>query len=74
MAGSARARRSAAADHPLVRAILDAFPGARIDTVHDRTADAYGLPLTPSADDADIPPFAPPDADYFDEDPMETDP
>ena len=68
------ARRSAAADHPLVRAILDAFPGARIDTVHDRTADAYGLPLTPSADDADIPPFAPPDADYFDEDPMEIDP
>ena len=27
--------RTAAADHPLVRAIMDAFPGARIDTVHD---------------------------------------
>src|ERR1700730_10473306 len=26
------ARRTAAADHPLVRAIMDAFPGARIDT------------------------------------------
>ncbi len=38
------ARRTAAADHPLVRAIMDAFPGARIDTVHDTTADAYGLP------------------------------
>ncbi|MFO1028875.1 MAG: DNA polymerase III subunit gamma/tau [Acetobacteraceae bacterium] len=67
------ARRSAAADHPLVRAIMQAFPGARIDTVHDRTADAYGLPAAPSADEADIPPFAPPEADYFDEDPMEID-
>jgi DNA polymerase-3 subunit gamma/tau len=38
------ARRTAAADHPLVRAIMDAWPGARIDTVHDSTADAYGLP------------------------------
>jgi DNA polymerase III subunit gamma/tau len=37
-------RRMAAADHPLVRAIMDAFPGARIDTVHDSTVDAYGLP------------------------------
>jgi DNA polymerase III subunit gamma/tau len=39
------ARRTAAADHPLVRAIMDAFPGARIDTVHDASADAYGLPI-----------------------------
>jgi DNA polymerase-3 subunit gamma/tau len=38
------ARRSAAADHPLVRAIMEAFPGARIDQVHDATTDAYGLP------------------------------
>jgi DNA polymerase-3 subunit gamma/tau len=38
------ARRAAAADHPLVRAILDAFPGARIDQIHDSSADAYGLP------------------------------
>jgi DNA polymerase-3 subunit gamma/tau len=79
------ARRSAAADHPMVRAILDAFPGARIETVHDRNADAYGLPVgAPIAggdadgiagfgDDPDIPPFAPPDAEYFDDDPMETD-
>ena len=29
------ARRDAAADHPLVRAIMDAFPGARIDSVHE---------------------------------------
>ncbi len=55
------ARRTAAADHPLVRAIMDAFPGARIDTVHDASADAYGLPP------ADMPEFAPPDAEPSDE-------
>ncbi len=46
------ARRTAAADHPLVRAIMEAFPGARIDTVHDSAADAYGLP-TAEAPEAD---------------------
>ncbi|PPQ37421.1 DNA polymerase III subunit gamma/tau [Rhodopila globiformis] len=66
------ARRTAAADHPLVRAILDAFPGARIDTVHDKTADAYGLPAT-VPEVPDMPEFAPPDAEYLDEDPMEID-
>jgi DNA polymerase III subunit gamma/tau len=44
------ARRSAAADHPLVRAIMEAFPGARIDTVHDTGMDAYGLPAEPTPD------------------------
>ncbi len=39
-----QARRSEAADHPLVRAILEAFPGARIDAVRDDRVDAYGLP------------------------------
>jgi DNA polymerase III subunit gamma/tau len=39
-----RARRTEAADHPLVRAILEAFPGAKIDAVHDDRVDAYGLP------------------------------
>jgi DNA polymerase-3 subunit gamma/tau len=63
------ARKTAAADHPLVRAIMAAFPGARIDTVHDKTADAYGLPATVP----DMPEFAPPDAEYFDEEPMEID-
>jgi DNA polymerase-3 subunit gamma/tau len=62
------ARRATAADHPLVRAILDAFPGARIDSVHDATADAYGLPAAPApalnSDDAEMPDFAPPDADF----------
>jgi DNA polymerase-3 subunit gamma/tau len=70
------ARRATAADHPLVRAILDAFPGARIDSVHDATADAYGLPagVAPAADppadltdDADIPDFAPFDAEFSEE-------
>lgn len=55
-------RRAAAADHPLVRAILEAFPGARIEAVHDATADAYGLPA-----EADMPDFAPPDAEPVDE-------
>ncbi len=37
-AAAEAARRSAAAQHPLVRAVLDAFPGARIETVHDAAA------------------------------------
>lgn len=67
------ARKMAAAEHPLVRAIMAAFPGARIDSVHDKTADAYGLPVA-LVPPADMPEFAPPDAEYFDEDPMEIDP
>ncbi|HME26820.1 MAG TPA: DNA polymerase III subunit gamma/tau [Acetobacteraceae bacterium] len=55
------ARRMAAADHPLVRAIMDAFPGARIDTVHDTAADAYGLPTV------DMPDAEPSDEMEFDE-------
>jgi DNA polymerase-3 subunit gamma/tau len=66
------ARKTAAADHPLVRAIMAAFPGARIDTVHDKTTDAYGLPAT-VPDVPDMPEFAPLDAEYFDEDQMEID-
>jgi DNA polymerase-3 subunit gamma/tau len=67
------ARRSTAADHPLVRAILDAFPGARIEGVHDPAVDAYGLAPEPPPD---LPAFAPPDAEYAydtDDDPMELD-
>ena len=37
------ARRAEAHEHPLVRAILDAFPGARIETVTDSLSDGYGL-------------------------------
>jgi DNA polymerase-3 subunit gamma/tau len=66
------ARKTAAADHPLVRAIMAAFPGARIDTVHDKSMDAYGLPAT-IVEAPDMPDFAPPDAEYFDEEPMEMD-
>ena len=59
------ARRSAAADHPLVRAILEAFPGATIDKVNDSRADVYGLaPETGiNLDEPDGPGFAPPDAE-----------
>jgi DNA polymerase-3 subunit gamma/tau len=61
------ARRSAAAGHPLVRAILEAFPGARIEAVRDGATDAYGLPaLAAEPPPADMPDFAPADADYAD--------
>ncbi len=66
------ARRTVAAEHPLVRAIMRAFPGASIDAVHDRRLDAYGL-LLESADTrhdgataADMPAFAPDDATFVD--------
>ena len=74
-------RRTEAADHPLVRAILDAFPGARIEAVHDDAADAYGLTAeaapSPAAWSApreaggDAAEPGPDEADPFDE--METD-
>jgi DNA polymerase-3 subunit gamma/tau len=63
------ARRSAAASHPLVRAILETFPGARIEAVHDTRADAYGLPAAPPAAEPDGPGFAPVDAELADEPP-----
>jgi DNA polymerase-3 subunit gamma/tau len=61
-------RREAARGHPLVQAILAAFPGAAIETVRDAAADDYGLPLTPAAataepDDMDGRDFAPPEAE-----------
>ncbi|MBN8905534.1 MAG: DNA polymerase III subunit gamma/tau, partial [Rhodospirillales bacterium] len=69
-------RRQDAADHPLVRAILDTFPGARIETVHDARVDDYGLPAHIGSDmplietplgEPDMPDFAPPDAEFADE-------
>ena len=58
------ARRAEAATHPLVQAILDAFPGAKIASVTDSRADAYGLvdtvPLTEEGDGRE---FAPLDAE-----------
>ena len=63
-------RREAAQNHPLVQAILAAFPGATIEAVRDATADDYGLPMTPAAataepDDDDMGgrDFAPPEAE-----------
>ena len=57
------ARRATAADHPLVRAILDAFPGARIEQVVDAAVDRYGLALAEPGGEPDMPPFAPLDAE-----------
>ena len=64
------ARRSTAATHPLVQAIMAAFPGARIEAVHDGRADAYGLPAEPQSLLANPlpggePEFAPLDDDGF---------
>ena len=64
------ARRQSAAQHPLVQAILAAFPGAKIEAVHDSHTDAYGLPAEPASLLQDAPPaddleFAPPDEDGF---------
>jgi hypothetical protein len=46
---------------------MDAWPGARIDTVHDTAADAYGLPATAVAEAPDA------DADTEPSDEMEFD-
>ncbi len=63
-------RLEAARNHPLVQAIMLAFPGATIDAVRDAAADDYGLVPTPAAltaepdDDAmDGRDFAPPEAE-----------
>ena len=71
-------RRASAADHPLVRAIMDIFPGARIEAVEDSRMDAYGLPppVSPSEislGEPDMPDFAPPDAEFSDDAWMEPD-
>jgi DNA polymerase-3 subunit gamma/tau len=72
------ARRVTASEHPLVRAILHAFPGARIAAVHDGRLDAYGLlqETRPGEDGAsapltlepDMPEFAPDDATFVEND------
>jgi DNA polymerase-3 subunit gamma/tau len=70
-------RREEAADHPLIRAIMEAFPGARIDSVRDSNVDDYGLPAGPAAlplGEPEMPDFAPPDADFSDESPWESEP
>jgi DNA polymerase-3 subunit gamma/tau len=69
------ARRKEAAGHPLVRAILEAFPGARIEAVHEAGTDAYGLPAeailggthADAATDDDMMEFAPLDDEASDQ-------
>ncbi len=61
------ARRNVVADHPLVRAIMEAFPGARLESVVDANTDRYGLPAEMPLGEPDMPDFAPPDAELFDD-------
>ena len=75
--------RTAAADrltearaHPLVQAILAAFPGAKLQEVRDAAADDYGLsrPAMLAVAPEALPEFAPPEAEpmsYDDEAPLE---
>jgi DNA polymerase-3 subunit gamma/tau len=62
-------RLTLAQSHPLVQAVLAAFPGAAIAAVRDEGADAYGLPVIASTEPEpdtlpeDMPEFAPPDAE-----------
>jgi DNA polymerase-3 subunit gamma/tau len=77
-----RGRETEAAEHPLVKAIMAAFPGAKLEGVRDPMADEYRLPpaavALPAADmgeaafagpdlPEDMPDFAPPDAEPMDE-------
>ncbi len=55
-------RLALARSHPLVQAVLQAFPGATIEQVRDAALDAYGLP-PPVAETDDGRDFAPPDAE-----------
>jgi DNA polymerase-3 subunit gamma/tau len=63
-------RLEVARSHPLVQAILAAFPGTTIEAVRDAAADDYGLVPTPAAltaepddDSMDGRDFAPPEAE-----------
>lgn len=65
-------RKVVATEHPLVQAILTAFPGATVDTVRDANVDAYyRLALNPPQEIAlgepDMPEFAPLEAVPADE-------
>ena len=63
------ARRRDAATHPLVVAILQAFPGAKIEAVRDSAVDDYGLSAIASLGGEAEPAFdlPPPGSDDFDE-------
>ncbi|MCB9947053.1 MAG: DNA polymerase III subunit gamma/tau [Rhodospirillaceae bacterium] len=63
------AAKAEAAKHPIVRAVLDAFPGATITAVHDLRTDAEGMAAgEPAADDdeADAEGAMPADEDEMD--------
>ena len=80
-----KGRADEAAEHPLVQAIMAAFPGATLESVRDPMADEYRLPppALPAADGPaaevelldtmpdEVPDFAPPDAEPMDEMEME---
>jgi DNA polymerase-3 subunit gamma/tau len=71
-------RRATAQGHPLVQAILAAFPGATIEAVRDAGADDYGLPIAPARTaepEDDGRDFAPPEADsaWTDDEPLTDD-
>ena len=53
-----------AASHPLVQAILAAFPGATLGPVRDSTLDAYGLPPEPGPDEPLLADGEPPDMEF----------
>ena len=58
------ARKDQAALHPLVQAIMDAFPGATIGPVNDSRADAYGIvDIAANLGEPEGREFAPPEAD-----------
>ncbi|WP_434082855.1 DNA polymerase III subunit gamma/tau [Acidisoma cladoniae] len=72
-------RETEASDHPLVKAIMAAFPGAKLETVRDPTVDEFRLsPKIAEPDDGLIlpdhmPDFAPPDAEPMDDMDLEED-
>ena len=70
---AAAERLDEARAHPLVQAVLAAFPGAQLRAVRDASADAYGLSrpaaLGAMAEPPTLPDFAPPEAEpMFDPD------
>ena len=58
-------RLAEARNHPLVQAILEAFPGAQLQEVRDAAADDYGLsrPAMLAPEPQSMPEFAPPEAE-----------
>lgn len=67
--------RADAASHPLVKAVMAAFPSARLGQVTDHALDDYGLPpeeIIPAMLAPDLE-FAPLDAELVDEDDLPTD-